>query len=253
MKVFLVSNLLNYKKINGENIPTEINNENGIVDSLKESLPIRDSIVFIASDPNNYEKVDKYSNVTFKSFELSGIAFDNYYTLDNRNADKAKELIENSNMIFLSGGDTLTQNEFFKSIKLKELLKDYKGTILGVSAGAINLANIAYDSPETILDIDKPHIFEGLGKTEINVEPHFILNTTNFNEDELAQRNEILKESKNRDIYALIDGSHITIENNNSTLHGEGYLIKDETITQLSTIGNFRIINENTEKNILKR
>ena len=120
MKIFLVSNLLNYKKIDGENIPTEINNINGIVDQLSISLPIRNNLVFIASDPNNYEKVDRYSTVTFKSFELSNLKFDNCYTLDNRNADKAKELIENSNMIFLSGGDTLTENEFFKSINLKE-------------------------------------------------------------------------------------------------------------------------------------
>lgn len=243
MKIFLVSNLLNYKKIDGENIPTEINNTNGIVDQLSISLPIRNNLVFIASDPNNYEKVDRYSTVTFKSFELSNLKFDNCYTLDNRNADKAKELIENSNMIFLSGGDTLTENEFFKSINLKELLKDYNGVILGVSAGAINLADIAYDSPETILDIDKPHIFEGLSKTNINVEPHFMLDTTNFTEDELAQRNEILKESYNREIYALVDGSHILIDNKEDILYGEGYLIKDGDLTKLSISKEKFIIN----------
>lgn len=250
MKIFLVSNLLNYKKIDGENIPTEIDNNNGIVNSLKESLPIRNSIVFIASDPNNYEKVDKYSNVTFKSFELSNLKFDNCYTLDNRNADSTKELIENSNMIFLSGGDTVTQNKFFKSINLKELLKDYNGVILGVSAGAINLADNVYDSPETIEDVNKPHTFEGLSKTNINVEPHFVLDTTNFSEDELVQRNEVLKESYNREIYALVDGSHILINNKEDILYGEGYLIKDGIITKLSETKENFIINKKQVKEI---
>ena len=247
--IFLVSNLLNYKKENGMRIPQEINNDNNIVDELRENLISKNSMLYIASDPNDYKKIEDYSSLTFESFKKSGIEFNNYNILDNRNKDDAKELIKNSDFIYLSGGDTYIQNKFFESINLKEFLKEYNGIILGISAGAINLAKTAYDSPERLEDIKKPHVFDGLDKTTINVEPHFILDTKNFNEDELMQRNEVLKESYNRDIYALTDGSHILIKNDEIVIHGEVYIISSGKISKITNNKEHIIINKNKKRN----
>lgn len=63
-----------------------------------------------------------YSGLLFESLKLLGIVFDEYNVFDSRTINKA-------DFIFLSGGDTFLQSEFFKEIKLKELLKGFDGII----------------------------------------------------------------------------------------------------------------------------
>ena len=184
------------------------------------------------ADKSEFEKVDMYSSLLFESLKLSGIVFKEYNVLDARTISRAKEFIEKASFIFLSGGDTYLQNEFFKEIHLKELLNNYDGIIVGQSAGSINMANDVFNSPEKGED-SEPIYFEGLGLTEINIEPHFKIDTSKFEENEKYQRNYILKESQKRDIYALCDGSYILISNDEKKIFGETYLIKDGKISRI--------------------
>lgn len=188
----------------------------------------------MASDPEEYEKVDFYSKLIFDGFKLSNFDFENYLVLDRRTANFAKKYVENADMIFLSGGDTFVENEFFKDIKLKELLENYQGIIVGQSAGSINLASNVYNSPEDGNETDIRTIyFNGLGLSDINIEPHFELNDESFNQNEQYQRRHILKESNTRSIYALCDGAHIIETDEEITVYGESYLIKDGNIIPL--------------------
>ena len=43
---------------------------------------------------------------------------------------------------------TYKQHEFFIEINLKELLKNYQGLVIGQSAGALNMADKVFNSPE---------------------------------------------------------------------------------------------------------
>ena len=54
---------------------------------------------------------------------LSGLNFKENVVLDNRNKDDIANVLKNSSLIFLSGGDTLQQNIFFNEINLKEYIK----------------------------------------------------------------------------------------------------------------------------------
>lgn len=232
MKVFLTSSLNNYVEIDGKKVVKPIDNVNGLVDQLIDKLDDKKGITFIPSDFANKEAIKEYSNIVFESLRLSGIVFDNYYILTN-NEDEIEEMISSSSMVFIAGGDTYKQNCAFQNISLKNYLEQFSGVIMGQSAGAINLAQDAYNSPECEEDLPIPSHFKGLGITNVNVEPHFVFDSNNFDENEIFQRNEVLKESIHRDIYAICDTSHIFDDGDNQTLYGEGYLISNGNIVKL--------------------
>lgn len=233
-KIFFTSNTKHYNEVNGKKIAKEIDNTNGIVNQLKELLTGNKTMLFIASTPNAYEGNDHYAKLIFDGLNFSDIKFDNYLLLDNRTCEFASEYVEKADLIFLSGGNPYAESIFFKKINLKKLLENYQGVVMGQSAGSINLALDAYNSPEDGSATDEKTIYiEGLGLSNINIEPHFILDSTNFDENQLYQRQHILNESYKRPIYALCDGSHILETDENTVIYGESYLIKDGIISIL--------------------
>lgn len=244
MTIFLTSSFDHFHIKEKEKIANEINNTNKIINQIKENLKDNKNILYIASDNTDIEKCDEYSKLLFESLKISGIEFKKYNLLDDRTKHNAKSLIEEANLIFLSGGDTYKQNCFIKEIKLKELLENFNGIIIGQSAGSINMAENAFNSPETKDETDQIY-FKGLGLTDINVEPHFKYDSSTFDEDEIYQRNYILKESNTRPLLGLCDGSHIVITDKETVIYGESYLIQNQIID--------KICNNNESYEIQKR
>lgn len=241
----LMSDFKHYHKLNGEKVANELDNYNGIVNQIKNSLNGNSAMLFIASSPDDKEKIDLYAKLLFEGLKLSDISFDEYLVLDSSTVNNTEEYIDRANMIFLSGGDTYIQNEFFKRINLKEKLKKFNGLIIGQSAGAINMADDVFNSPEE-MENSEPVFFKGLGLTNINIEPHFILDDDNFDESKKYQRNAIISESNNRKIYGQCNGSHILIDNDgNATIYGETYLISNGQISLICENGYNKEININ--------
>ena len=106
------------------------------------------------------------------------------------------------------------------------------------------MATNVYNSPEEG-KMSQNIYFEGLGLSNINVEPHFVLDTANFNDLELYQRGHIINESMKREIYAISDGAYIIEANNIITIFGESYLIKDGIITKLCSNGEQKTLFQN--------
>lgn len=230
----LTSDFKNYEKKDGIKITIPMNNENGIVDQLKKVLNETKKVVFVASDINSTpDSTQSYARIFFDSMKMVGITFDEYYILDGTKIDKARECIENANLIFLCGGDAYNQHLLFEKMNLKLLLSTYSGVVIGQSAGAINMAEHCFNSPEESEE-SEPVFFDGLGLTNINIEPHFVYDVTNFNENDKYQRNTIINESYNRAIYGQCNGSHIFIDDNNIvTIYGETYLISNGRIEKI--------------------
>lgn len=180
----LTSDFKNYEKKDGVKITHPMSNENGIVDQIKKVLIETKKVVFVASDINSApDSVESYARIFFDSMKMVGITFDEYYVLDGTKVDKAREYIENADLVFLCGGDTYNQHLFFEKMDLKLLLlllSSYSGVVMGQSAGAINMAEYCFNSPEE-LEESEPVFFDGLGLTNINIEPHFEYDVTNFN------------------------------------------------------------------------
>lgn len=232
--VFLTSSLDCCYKENDIVIAKPINNVNKVIDQIKEKLDNENNFLFLCSSSDNYEKNDSYANITFKSFNMSGFNFKKLIKVDDRYTGNLDEDIKNASLIFLSGGHTPTEMKFFDKINLKERLKNYSGVIIGQSAGSINLAKTVVCAPEYEEEIGTEYVWEGLGQTDINIEPHFILNV---GEEYKKLREELLKLSEQYKIYAICDGSHIYDDGINKTLYGEAYLIDNRNIEKICNSG----------------
>ncbi len=204
MVLFLTSNIGGIKKENGQKIPVEFYSKNQFLLNMKKSLKNNKKFVLIASNPFNFEQNDKFLEMDIEALKLSNLSFDECLILDNRNKTKVSEVLKDSSLIFLCGGNTYIQNQFFNEIDLKNYIKELDSTIVGISAGAINSADIVFNSPEEDNDLSNPYILVGLGLTEFNIEPHF-----DIHNDNILQMKSILDESYKRVIYGLPDGSYI--------------------------------------------
>lgn len=234
MEIILTSNLKHYRMKNGVKYAIGIDNTNYLVDQIKSNLKNNNSILFIPSQVTDDSKILEYAQILFDALKISGIEFNNYYVLTSDKLDKIEEYINSSSLVFLSGGITYIQHQLFQKINLKQLLSNYEGLVIGQSAGSINLASNVYNSPE---DYDESHIYyEGLGLTDINIEPHFELDTSVFSELDLYQREHVLRESYKRCIYGLPDGSHILINSDGISFYGDIYEIRDGKINKYDSL-----------------
>lgn len=110
---------------------------------LKTEIDSMESITFICSRPDEFIANDERVVHYLAWFKALGINFKSSFLLDDRLENKQMDTAILSPSCFcLMGGDTQRQNEFLESYKLVETLKNYEGLIIGISAGAINMAKI---------------------------------------------------------------------------------------------------------------
>lgn len=244
MNLFLASNIGGVKKENGNKFPIKFFENNKFLTNLKKYIKNSKKFVLIASNPECYESNDFFLKMDIEALKLSNLTFEEYLILDGRNKNNVADILAGSDLIFLCGGNTLTQNTFFNSINLKKYLKNIDSVVVGISAGSINAADNVYNSPESEEDLKKSPYLNGLGLTTINIEPHFILEDLSNNNKRL-QRKEILKESYHRTIIALTDGAYIFQTDKECKLYGESYSIKNGIINKLCNNDECIILNDN--------
>lgn len=245
---YLTSDFGNYENKDGQKITQPIDNINGIVDQFKNDIKKFDKVVFVASDMNNsIEKVMGYANIFFDSLKMVGIEFSDYLVLDGSKINEAERYIDGADLVFLCGGDAYNQHLFFETIHLKTLLENNQGVVVGQSAGALNMAENVFNSPEE-MEESEPVFYDGLGLVDINIEPHFEYDDSSFDEAEKYQRESIIKESFNRPIYGQVNKSHIRIDDSNkAVIYGETYLIENGNIVKICDNKRNVSINENNK------
>ena len=195
--------------------------------SLREHIKDRKSLAFIASCPYGHEKTDFYKHGQTAWFRNIGIEFENVFAIDDRKSQaQCIEEVKNASVIFLMGGITLLQIEFLQKNKLIPVLKQHNGVIMGLSAGAINMAVNSFYSADS--DQSRSHIYKGIGLADISIEPHFSLD----NKDLL--NNEILPFSDMIDIYAICDNGAIVVSDDKREYYGDVYLISKGEIEKIN-------------------
>ena len=135
---------------------------------LRANLPKRDSIVFISADPENYAQNDDDRDGMHEMFAERGLAFSQKHVIDRRTKEnEAVRLTQEADCIWLMGGESKWQMELIRDLKLVPVLRESRATILGVSAGSMNLGHlVAYVW-------DKPDFYEAIGCTNITIKSHF--------------------------------------------------------------------------------
>lgn len=215
-------------------LPEKLDNSNNFVDRLKKDWKDHSKCLLISSDPKAAEMNSAIAQTYLDAFNQSGLSMDTIDVLDARD-EKTVEIIGCYDVVILAGGHVPTENEWFRKINLRERIKSFRGIVIGISAGTMNLADEVYAQPELAgeaKDANYQRFMEGLGLTETNVIPHY-----NQTIDSVLDGKKLFEEitypdSMNRAFYCLTDGAYIRKDTgaNKEMLYGESYLIADGEI-----------------------
>lgn len=239
MKAMLTSSLGGSSRENGTRVPSILIQHNGLLDRLKSIWIQNAKVLIICADPSDYEKNDSICACLKESFPMSGLSISYIDKCDDRNP-YAVDNLENIDVIILAGGHVPTQNRFMKQLRLKDRLLDYNGILVAWSAGSMNCADIVYAGPELEGEAVDP-LYErwitGLGITDINIFPHFQSLKDDYLDGLRLIEDITFPDSFGHEIIALNDGSYIMLENGQTTLYGEAYMIKDGQQKQICKDG----------------
>ncbi|MCL2846370.1 MAG: Type 1 glutamine amidotransferase-like domain-containing protein [Firmicutes bacterium] len=199
---------------------------------MKKNIPAQGRVVYVANNPNDYEIMDDRGRIIFESLRLSGFGFRDEIILDNRNRDRAREIITGADLIMLAGGKLECQLEFFHEIGLRELMAGHDGLFMGGSAGAMNLCKTVLNFPETTDEAaaNMPLFLSGLGFFDEIIIPHFDGVGYPLDDDGFDPMKRILTASQGRRFIAFNDDSFILVRDGNVHYHGEFYVITDTKI-----------------------
>lgn len=122
---------------------------------------------------------------------------------------------------------------------MRELLVDYPGVVMGISAGSMNCADKVYMQPEEPGESSPEFIrfSHGLGLTDVNVLPHYqkckddILDGLRLFEDITYP------DSVGHTFYVIPDYSYIVDDGDDAILFGEGYRLHDGILELLTRNG----------------
>ena len=96
-----------------------------------------------------------------------------------------KNIIENTDILFIMGGNTQKQKQFLEKYKLKKPIKETNAVTIGISSGAINLAKKSLCSKDLDDGVEKTTVYNEIGRISYTFEPHFDKNNPNFLIEEL--------------------------------------------------------------------
>lgn len=139
-----------------------------IADILKEELNVRNSIVFISGQPDNYVQNDEDSDGMHEMFVERNMPFAKHHVIDNRtNVADAIGYICEASCIFLMGGNATLQFKLMCDKGILDEIRQSNAVILGVSAGAMNMGKCTVDIYESLIP------YEGLGFADITIKAHY--------------------------------------------------------------------------------
>lgn len=235
MKLLLTSRSVLNTKENGVTIDSNLNPDNGFIEIIKNNLENFNKLVFICNESFDYSMNDNSAKMLKKAFEKVGINFKTLEVLDERNAKNIDKVLENASVIYLQGGKIEIQAKFLEKYNAKKYLKNSNALIIGQSAGSMNLAGKVYNYPETDEEKNLPKFYTGLGLTNINIIPHFNLETGNvlFTGSFNLLEDYFLKDSFLLHLLAFNDGSFIFIKENENIMCGEAYKIENGKIEKI--------------------
>lgn len=218
----------------------KLNPANGFVRELRAALPQSCRALFVCSDPDSPDKTDFFARQLRRSLEEAGFRFANFAVLDRRNQRDAARELGGADFVILGGGHVPTQNRFFTQIGLRGLMEPFGGTVLGISAGSMNSADVVYAQPELPGEALDPHyrkFLRGLGLAKTMLLPHYQL-TKNETLDGMRLFDEITsRDSLGRCFYAIPDGSYLLVRDGGEELRGEAYRIENGVLRQILSDG----------------
>lgn len=216
------------------------NPANSMITNLKEDWTEHARCMIIAADPDAFRQNDEMRLYFEKVIRETGLSIKQLDLCDGRNGREMAGRLTEYDMIILGGGHVPTQNAFFHSIGLIDSIKDFKGIVMGISAGSMNCADIVYAQPELSgesVSGTYRRFIKGLGLTRCNILPHYQAVKDDMLDGRRLMEDITFPDSIGHCFYAIPDGSFILQRDRIPEIHGEAYLIKDGTICQICENG----------------
>lgn len=216
-----------------------LSNANGLIDRLRQALPPFGRALFVASDPRRHDLTCQFGAEFLCACAEAGICFSGYDVLDGFNGEYAADLVSGSDFIVLAGGHVPTQNAFFQQIGLRDILADFGGVVMGISAGSMNSADVVYVQPEEPgeSDPDFPRFVSGLGLTDVNILPHYQKCKDDILDGRRLFEDITYADSYGQVFFALPDGSYFYQDESCLLLCGESYILHDGALEPFSAEG----------------
>ena len=190
-----------------------------IAKELREILADRKSLVFISAWPDQYKRNDEDSEGMHNMFAIENMPFSSFSVIDERTElDTSKRQVETASCLFLMGGNATMQMDLIKRKGLFDKIKAFKGVILGVSAGSMNMGNPVVDIYESLVP------YEGFAFAHITIKAHYPIGDPN-----LMQSTNIV--SMEMPVTLMKDESAIFIIDDQIKIVGEIYRLNRGEIT----------------------
>lgn len=224
-----------------------VDRKNGFLVHLKKYWKENARCLIVSAFPSDTAANDDMIGGMAYAFGKCGLTNSVFHVWDDRTTDYSKETLHSYDVVFLGGGHVPTENEFFHRINLREKLQDYKGIVIGISAGTMNAADKVYVQPELpgeAIDVAFSREAEGLGLTGTNILPHYQM-VKEWTLDGMRLFEEITYgDSYGKRFLALCDGSYLFIEKGKELLIGEAYEISDGRLKQVCWEGQAKVWKE---------
>ncbi len=216
-----------------------LNPENELLQRLYAVLPQNPRVLFVASNPDDHAGTCRFGADVFCAFAEAGIAFSRYSVLDGENTEEAEDLVAVSDFIIFAGGHVPTQNAFLNEIGMREILEGFDGTVMGISAGSMNLADTVYAQPEEPGESDPEfeRFLPGLGLTECQILPHYQKVKDNILDGLRLYEDVTYADSMGNCFFVLPDGSYIYQDDEECTLLGKAWRLKNGILELLTLDG----------------
>ena len=240
MHLFLTSSPCDDNVPQGVALPCILDARNGFVDRLAACWKPDSRAVIVSADPGNTALNDEMAQTFAGALAYHGLTLRNMTLIDARNERDAARILTLADFVILAGGHVPTQLAFFEQLGLRALLREFTGTVMGISAGTMNCARTVYVQPELpgeSLDPDFVRFAPGLGLTELMLLPHY-QRVRHFTLDGRRLYEDITyADSMGNTFFVLPDGSYFYQDENGLLLCGEGYRLQDGILEQLTQNG----------------
>ena len=240
MHLFLTSSPCDDNVPAGVRLPCILDAANGFVARLRACWKPDSNMVIVAADPHNVPLNEEMKDTFYRAFLYHSLTISSMTLIDARNERDAAKLIALSDCVMLAGGHVPTEMAFFNQLGLKNLLRDYTGVVIGISAGTMNCARTVYVQPEEpgeSIDPGFVRFAPGLGLTNVMTLPHYQRVKHNMLDGKRLYEDITYGDSMGHTFIAMVDGTYIYQHAGKAMLCGEAYAIQDGAIRQICAKG----------------
>ena len=170
-------------------------------------------------------KEENYFPNIIRCFKKINIIFKSVIDIDIKTTkDEVNTFLKENDkyIIFLMGGNPITQKEIIDNLELNELIKEHKYLVIGFCAGAINLSKYSIITSDD--DFEVPSSYLGINRENICIEPH-------YNKEDDKNRNKEIKDFCKKyktKIYGIPDESMLVVENSKINEYGKIYCFEED-------------------------